>query len=278
MILKITEYDITKLLARRHVDDMFFRQVKNGPTQTAHHSRIDALAIRISWSHYVITGYEIKISRSDFMGDDKWQSYLPMCSQLYFVTTPGVCDVSEVPEPCGLIQTTANGNGLRTLKKAAFREIEHPVEMYRYLMFSHIGSLRERDAKYPRGERLLQNERLEVFKDYLSDKAEMRSIGRRVRKKLREGYEKLERELERNKQHGRAEYEAGQEMAEICKELGVTRSYQRLEQCIAEIKHLKASGGVSTVMASRIQQIYQIAGALAAEIGKEGEIYDEHGE
>ncbi len=49
--------DITKALAKRHKDDMFFTEVKNGPTQTvAHHSRIDALAIKISWTRFRITG------------------------------------------------------------------------------------------------------------------------------------------------------------------------------------------------------------------------------
>jgi len=30
------------------------------------------------------TGYDIKISRSDFLGDEKWTGYLPLCNLLYF--------------------------------------------------------------------------------------------------------------------------------------------------------------------------------------------------
>lgn len=65
--------DIKHALARRHKEDMFFTEVKDGPTGYQY-SRIDALAIKISWSKYQLTGYEVKVSRSDFLRDSKWQA------------------------------------------------------------------------------------------------------------------------------------------------------------------------------------------------------------
>ena len=78
---KINESDIIKAIAKRHSTDMFFTQVKDGPTETVStYSKIDALAIKKSWTKFSITGYEVKVSRSDFLKDDKWQHYLPMCN------------------------------------------------------------------------------------------------------------------------------------------------------------------------------------------------------
>ena len=85
-----------------------------------HHSRIDALAVKLSWTNFAIIGYEVKVARSDFLRDEKWRAYLPMCNQLYFAVAPGVCDPSEVPECCGLVTVTQSGN-LRTVRKALAR-------------------------------------------------------------------------------------------------------------------------------------------------------------
>ncbi len=82
---------IISALAKRHKGDMFFTEVKDGSTQLrSRHSRIDALAIPLSWAHYNIFGYEIKVSRSDFLQDQKWMAYLPMCNQLSWVVAPNV--------------------------------------------------------------------------------------------------------------------------------------------------------------------------------------------
>lgn len=110
--------DVKRAIAHRHASDMFFTEVKDGPTQIVnHHSRIDALAIKLSWTNFAIIGYEVKVARSDFLRDEKWRAYLPMCNQLYFAAAPGVCDPSEVPECCGLVTVTQSGN-LRTIRKA----------------------------------------------------------------------------------------------------------------------------------------------------------------
>ena len=126
---KWTAHKVKAAIAKRHKEDLFFTEVKDGPTQIVnHHSKIDALSMKISWTKFTITGYEVKVSRSDFLRDEKWHAYLPMCNQLYFAVAPGVCDTSEVPEVCGLVTVTQNG-GLRTVRKAPWREIDPPVEM-----------------------------------------------------------------------------------------------------------------------------------------------------
>ncbi len=49
------------------------------------------------------SGYEVKISRSDFVADDKWQEYLPFCNKFYFVCPPDLIKLSELPPETGLI-------------------------------------------------------------------------------------------------------------------------------------------------------------------------------
>lgn len=70
--------DVKRAIAHRHASDMFFTEVKDGPTQIVnHHSRIDALAIKLSWTNFAIIGYEVKVARSDFLRDEKWRAYSP---------------------------------------------------------------------------------------------------------------------------------------------------------------------------------------------------------
>lgn len=45
----------------------------------------DGLAITKSYTKPCIIGYEIKVSRSDFLGDNKWHLYLQYCNEFFFV-------------------------------------------------------------------------------------------------------------------------------------------------------------------------------------------------
>ena len=49
-------------------------------------------------------GYEIKVSRADFLQDKKWESYLKFCNWFYFVTPVGIIDPKELPDSIGLIE------------------------------------------------------------------------------------------------------------------------------------------------------------------------------
>ena len=102
MAKTLNAWKISEYLAKRHTNDMFFTEVKNGPTWLGRHNRIDCLAIKKSWANPCITGYEVKVSRSDFVQDNKWQAYLHMCNELYFACPKGLIALDEVPENSGL--------------------------------------------------------------------------------------------------------------------------------------------------------------------------------
>lgn len=132
----VTAKQIITLLERRHTKDVFVAECKDGPSMYGSHSRLDAWALRRSYTQPCMSGYEIKVRRADFMGDDKWQSYLPMCNELWWVTPWGLVEPAEVPGDCGLLWATRTGTQLRLKKKAAHREIETPIDVLLYVLIS----------------------------------------------------------------------------------------------------------------------------------------------
>lgn len=63
--------------------------------------RIDAAIIDVSkrW----IRGFEIKLTRADYLRDEKWQEYTEFCSSLSIVCPEGLIKKEEVPGPFGLL-------------------------------------------------------------------------------------------------------------------------------------------------------------------------------
>lgn len=270
---KWTAQEVKAAIAKRHAADLFFTEVKNGPTQIVnHHSKIDALAMKISWTNFTITGYEVKVARSDFLRDEKWRAYLPMCNQLYFAVAPGVCDPSEVPEVCGLVTVTQKG-ALRTVRKAPWRDIDPPVEMFMYLMFNYIGAYHGRDVALPRAEQLLRDERLDLFRKYLDDQADMKEIGRRVGGKLGREVSELRRENDRLKMVYDEEKRSAHELSTVCRALGVTTYYNQGQKCLEAIDQMKKSGGITPEMIHTIQNLHTLAASL-----KKGIEHNEGGE
>ena len=133
-----TARDVLGLLLTRHAKDVCVTECKDGPSQYAtNHSRLDLWTMKRSWTDPRITGYEIKVGRSDFLRDDKWRSYLPMCNQLYFaVRDNSVIRPDEVPAECGLL--VAAGSRMMTKKKAPLREIPFPEGVARYVLMSRV--------------------------------------------------------------------------------------------------------------------------------------------
>lgn len=79
------------------------------PEYTWNELRIDALVIdtRKRW----VRGFEIKLSRSDFLRDEKWQLYTQFCSSLSIVCPKGLIAKSEVSDPFGLLYVSRTKYG-----------------------------------------------------------------------------------------------------------------------------------------------------------------------
>lgn len=165
---------IKRALAQRHSGDSFFTEVKNGPTHWATELLImDAVAFKRSWANPCIMGYEIKVSRSDFLGDEKWRGYLPYCNRFSFVCPRGIIELDELPDDIGLIFYNPDKETLYTRRKATYREIDPPLDMMMYLVMQTGG------GSHP----FFSNKR-EYFEAFVEDKASKRDLGYRVGKKL----------------------------------------------------------------------------------------------
>jgi len=177
---------LLKLLADKHAKDVFVAECKDGPTWTNNHLRLDAWVMARSWSHPLVTGYELKVSRSDFLADSKWQHYLPLCNVLYFVALKGIINPNELAPEVGLIEATTNAGRLLIRKKAAWRDVKVPEELYRYILMSRVRVVNAGQADGLKGK--------EYWRAWLADKDEKKELGYRVARAVREHVTRVEQE------------------------------------------------------------------------------------
>lgn len=181
------------LLAQKHSTDVFVPECKDGPTHGASHVRLDAWVLSSSWAHPCVTGYEIKISRSDFLQDQKWPSYLDLCNQLYFVCPTGLIAPTELPAEVGLMWVSKTGTRLYTKKKAPHRNVTIPEDVYRYVLMCRARITRE---NLPADKRAFWERWLE---DRNADDDFGRMVGGRIAKHYAENVLRVETENERLK-------------------------------------------------------------------------------
>lgn len=185
---KYVSDEIINLLSLRHSKDVFIPECKDGPTHYTSHVRMDAWAMNKSWAHPVVSAYEVKVSRADFLKDNKWPAYLPLCNQFYFVAPAGLIDVSELPAEAGLLTAAGKGHGGRliTKKKAPHRDVTIPEEVYRYILMCRVTTVPE--SQLDRGDRA------ELWRRWLREKAENQKLGWQVAKRIRQRASELEAE------------------------------------------------------------------------------------
>lgn len=118
--MKMNSNDILKLLELRHKDDILIEECYSSPNGNF---RMDAWVIAGYWSRRKYIGYEIKVSRSDFVHDDKWRNYLKYCNEFYFVCPFGLIQPEELPQDTGLAWVAKNTSMIRIKRKAPTREI-----------------------------------------------------------------------------------------------------------------------------------------------------------
>ena len=172
--------------------------------------KFDGLAITKSYTKPNIIGYEIKVSRNDFLQDNKWHLYLQYCNEFYFVVPKGLVKKEELPDHVGLIYFNPDTKGLRTVKKALYRQIEEPVGVYKYIIFSRLEE--DRSPFY--------NDRAEYCKDYLEDKVVKSAIGQRLGTKLAKDLEDAEKRL-KSLQSAEKELQAWKSVKKVLDKAGI---------------------------------------------------------
>ena len=171
---------IFDMIAGRHTKDVFVSECKTGPTWFATHLKLDAWAMKRSWAKPKVTGYEVKRSRSDFLRDDKWQGYLDYCNELYFVCPAEIIRPEEVGEHAGLLWQSKTGSRLYIKKKAPYRDVEIPTEIYKYILMS-----RAKIERYRPG----ADGSADYWRQWIEEREIDRQFGRRVSRAIGERVE-----------------------------------------------------------------------------------------
>lgn len=177
---KITAPQLLALLVTRHNQDVFVPECicsTAGPNESNGLQRLDAWAIKKSWSPPCAAGYEIKVERNDFLSDDKWLGYLPYCNEFSFVAPPGIIKADEVPPEAGLVICSANATRLYTKKKAPYRNVEIPPAVFRYILFRRVRICSSGDD---------MQDNATFWQRWLAGKRELKGLGHRVSRTLQD--------------------------------------------------------------------------------------------
>lgn len=212
----MTSDDVLKILAVKHSKDVFVPECKTGASQAMAHRRLDAWVMPRSWAHPAITGYEIKVSRRDFMQDLKLTDYLQYCNYLYIVAPKDVLDPRELPEGVGYMQVTANR--ALTKVKAAYRDVKIPESIFRYVLMCRTRVCREYgDTEAHSG----ANRRF--WSEWLKEKKVDADLGWRVSKALHTTIEDEIRKLQRKNAQLEHENDELKPLKEVIEKLGLSR-------------------------------------------------------
>lgn len=232
---------IASLLAHRHSGDLFVEQCKNGPTfNTPKLVVLDGWALSRSWKKPKMTAYEIKISRNDFLRDDKWRDALPLCNEFYWVAPAGVIEPEEIAAECGLLRVSPGGTRLYVKKRAPYREIAFPEDLVRYVLMSRVRVQAEHSASTA----------ADVWREWLNKSDEEKELGWNVSRKIRDLVKTRIQSVEAENKRLRQEIEKFIEASRVLRELNLIENL--------ELRR----GNVSTVAAAQWNMRRTIQDAL----------------
>ena len=205
---------VHEAICARHSKDLIVGECKDGPTWNGSHLRLDYWVLRRSWSNPAMIGYEVKSSRADFLKDNKWQGYLPLCNELWFVQEKaGAIAPAELPESVGLLRLA--GSRLITMRKAVWREVPCPEGLLTYILMCRAKI--EHEHRNGTGE-------ADRWRAWLDEKEDKRAIGYNVSKALRAKYEKDVEQVRRENERLRSEQAQATRLRQELDALGIKLS------------------------------------------------------
>ena len=194
------------LLLKKHSKDFVcVPECKTGASLSAKYRTMDLWCMAKSWTKPKTIAYEIKISRNDFLRDDKWRAYLEYCSEFYFAAPPGIIEPSELPFEAGLLVCSKNARLMYTKKKAPERSVKIPESIFRYILKWRANVHRESPADHT-----------QFWQEWLHKKEDKRDLGYSVSRAIRQHVQKVNLENTRLKR----ENESLQKTKEALDKLG----------------------------------------------------------
>lgn len=180
--------NIIDLLERKHDKDLFVAECLMGPSGSP---RLDGWALKRTWSPLTAIGYEIKVTRSDFLRDNKWPTYLDACHQLYFVCPSGVIQPDELPGDVGLLWVAKTGTRLFVKRKATFRDIDLPIDLLIHVLMCRtviVGDMWQANSKAANN----RQRNAQRWRRWLDDREKNRELGDEVRGMIAKLYAEIE--------------------------------------------------------------------------------------
>jgi hypothetical protein len=235
--MRITARDIQDLLRAKHAKDVYVSECKSGPTYPGY-LRLDGWAMKKSWVSPMVTGYEIKVSRADFLQDTKYLEYRAYCNALFVVAPKGILFLEELPEGVGYYQVATTGSKLFCKRKAQQRTDPIPEEIYRYILMARAKILkptemwREEDGDSKRA----------FFENWLKEKKVDFALGRKVSRSLSARIEEEVIEAQHKNRRLQELIERLEPLRAVMKELGVPESGWRLEDTFQSALDKKLNG------------------------------------
>ena len=224
MATKVNSSMIVDALARKHSSDLFITECKTGPSQYVGCPRFDAWVMKRSWTNSLIIGYEIKVDRQDFLADTKWRNYLPYCNEFYFVCPSKIINKDEVSDDAGLMYISSTGTRVYTKKKAPYRELQIPDELYHYILMC-----RTTTNKYERPVDVVPSNKEAFWRKWLERKKDKLDLGYQVGKKLRTLIKEKIEDVELKNRRLKEQIECFTSIQEMLKELGLDPSSHWIE-------------------------------------------------
>lgn len=227
---KITSNDILKLLSEKHSEDVFVPECKNGSTWFSNHLRLDAWVMNRSWTKLKFTGYEVKVSRSDFLHDDKHQEYMKLCNEFYFVAPKGIINVDEIPVESGLLEIASTGTRLFTKKKAPFRSIDFPSDLFTYILMCRVRIKKDLDNDFSS---------VDYWTEWVNNKENKRNLGHLVSQKLQSDYKQNIERVENENSKLRDQNQKFDEFKTMLSDMGIDNleDYWKVRNKIRDLKN-----------------------------------------
>lgn len=152
--------------------------------------RLDGVELEWSYGNMWVHGFEIKVSRSDWLRDAKYERYRKYCDTLTVVCPKGMIGRDEIPGDIGLMWYDPDKNMLRYKRKPGYDTPDKDTSILKDRLLRSIVKSVWYDSSVSR------YGRYDTAKDYLDQKATMKGVGRALGSKMALRLQALEAQCE----------------------------------------------------------------------------------
>lgn len=212
----MTAVQLVNLLKSRHSDGVFVPECKMG---SAGSRSLDGWALLPTWSPLTSIGYEVKVTRSDWLRDQKFEDYRACCHLFIVVAPKGIVHDGELPAGVGLLEPIGQGTGQRLVMRVKpVRQEPDAAKMNRLMAHALMWKRAQGDVRFMERER-----RMAHWREVIEQQRECYQLARQVRGHLRKALDDAAQRV------AAAEHKATslQAAAEVLAELGIKPGYDR---------------------------------------------------